>query len=79
LSYLDGYIFENLLKFHNSGWRGMEGTAISEVGVWEKKMVPESWEKKMGERKEKSGNVLIHVIKKGEKTKNREMTIFIVF
>jgi hypothetical protein len=49
------------------------------LNILEKKMVCESWEKKMGERKEKSGNVLIHVIKKGEKTKNREMTIFIVF
>jgi hypothetical protein len=41
-------------------------------------MVRESWEKNMGERKEKSGDVLIHVIK-SEKTKNREMTNFIVF
>jgi hypothetical protein len=45
-------------------------------------MVRENWEKKMGEGKEKSGDVLIGMKKKKKKKKKerkRERTIFIVF
>lgn len=40
-------------------------------------MMRKSWEKKMGERKEKkNGDVLIHVIKKGEKNKKTKIEKF---
>jgi hypothetical protein len=44
-----------------------------------KKMVCESWEKKMSERKAKSGVVLTDSYEKERKKKKRKITIFIGF
>jgi hypothetical protein len=89
----DNYEPSNLLKFQNFGWRDCyfkidfcllkQGHRHLESRNWEKKMVHESWEKKMGEIKEKSGVVLSDLcekeMRKNKKIKKERSDHFTVF
>jgi hypothetical protein len=59
MSFINGHIFENLLKFHDSVWRDCYFRS-------------KSWEKKVGKIKEKSGTMLIRVRKKKKKRRRRK-------